>query len=133
MHHHRQQNNDAKASKRSIKTMVKFTIQFFLAAVILFFGVLLGMQQANEGLMKMKGYNDPSFQQVIHLSADEQGEIEASIMGNAVNSSNLEEKKRKLEEMKAFNIFTELGKRFGEGIRAIVEQIIHALTHLLNG
>lgn len=91
----------------------------------------MGMQQANEGLTKMKGYNDPSFQQVIRISEGQQGEIEASVMGNKVNSSNLEEKKKKLEEIKAFNIFTEMGKKLADGIRALFEEIIQALAKLL--
>jgi hypothetical protein len=113
--------------------MVKFMIQFFLAVTILFVGVLLGMQQANKGLTKMKGYDDPAFQEVFHFSEDETGEIEASIMGNTVTSEDLEDKKRKLEEMKTFNIFSEMGKKLAHGVRYAVEQLLHIAGRLFHG
>jgi hypothetical protein len=104
--------------------MVKFTIQFFLAAMILFFGVLLGMQQANEGLQKMRGYDDSSFPSVFHISKDKNGEVEASVLGNKVMAEDLQEKKEKIENMKTFNLFSELGKQFAEAVRSLMEQVL---------
>jgi hypothetical protein len=104
--------------------MVKFTIQFFLAAMILFFGVLLGMQQANEGLQKMRGYDDSSFPSVFHISKDKNGEVEASVLGNKVMAEDLQEKKEKIENMKTFNLFSELGKQFAEAVKSLMEQVL---------
>jgi hypothetical protein len=105
--------------------MMRFTLHFFLAVTILFIGVLLGMQQANEGVTKMKGYSDPSFQEVFHFSKEE-----ATIMGNTVTSEDLEEKKRRLEEMKTFNIFSELGKKLANAIHFVVEQLLHMFRRI---
>jgi hypothetical protein len=113
--------------------MVKFMIQFFLAVAILFVGVLLGMQQANEGLTKMKGYDDPAFQEVFHFSESSKGEIEASILGSTVTSEDIEEKKKKLEEMKTFNIFSELGKHLADFIQLAVEQLLYTVGKLFSG
>ncbi|RAK22449.1 uncharacterized protein DUF3679 [Anoxybacillus vitaminiphilus] len=112
--------------------MIKFTVYFSLAAVILFVGVLLGMQQANKGLKQMKGYADPSFQEVIRLSEDDKGEIEASIMGNTIKSEDLEDKKKKLEEMKTFNIFSEFGKQLADGVRYGMKQLLHIAGQLFH-
>jgi hypothetical protein len=104
--------------------MVKFTVQFFLAAMILFFGVLLGMQQANEGLQKMRGYDDSSFPAVFHISKGKNGEVEASVLGNKVMAEDLQEKKEKIENMKTFNLFSELGKQFAEVVKSLIEQVL---------
>ncbi|WP_027407859.1 YqxA family protein [Anoxybacteroides tepidamans] len=108
--------------------MVRFTIQFFAVVVLLFFGVLLGMQQANEGMVKMKGYHDPSFQTVLHLSKDEDGKLEAMVMGNKVTVENVDEKKKKLEQMKMFNMFSELGKRLAEAVRSSMRELLSFLS-----
>jgi hypothetical protein len=110
--------------------MIKFTVQFCLAVAILFVGVLLGMQQANKGLKQMKGYDDPSFQEVIRLSEDDKGEIEASIMGNTIKSEDFEDKKKKLEEMKTFNIFSELGKQLADGVCYGIKQLLNIAGRL---
>jgi hypothetical protein len=111
--------------------MVKFTMQFLLAVAILFFGVLLGMQQANQGLMKMKGYHDPSFQTVFQFSKDQKGELEAMVMGNKVTIEDLNDKKKKLEKIKMFNLFSELGKRLAQAVRSVMEQLLSLLGQLL--
>jgi hypothetical protein len=104
--------------------MVKFTVKFFLAVMILFFGVLLGMEQANEGLQKMRGYDDSSLPSVFHISKDKNGEVEASVLGNKVMAEGLQEKKEKIENMKTFNLFSELGKQFAEAVRSLMEQVL---------
>ncbi|WP_181536456.1 YqxA family protein [[Anoxybacillus] calidus] len=112
--------------------MIKFTVHFCVAVVILFVGVLLGMQQANKGLKQMKGYDDPSFQEVIRFSEDDKGEIAASIMGNTIKGEDLEEKKKKLEEMKTFNLFSELGKQLADGVRSGIKQLLNIADRLFH-
>jgi hypothetical protein len=111
--------------------MIKFTIQFFAAVAFLFLGVLLGMQQANEGLLKMKGYEDPSFQTVLRVSKDQNGEVEATVMGNKATLENIDEKKKKLEQMKMFNLFSELGKRLAEAVRSATKEFLSFLGKLI--
>ncbi|MBA2873542.1 YqxA family protein [Thermaerobacillus caldiproteolyticus] len=111
--------------------MVKFTIQFFAAVALLFFGVLLGMQQASEGLQKMKGYNDPSLPTVFHFSEGGQGELEASIMGNKVKVETFDEKKEKLNHIKTLNVFSELGKRLADAVHSSIEQFLSLVNQLL--
>jgi Protein of unknown function (DUF3679) len=104
--------------------MVKFTVKFFLAVMILFFGVLLGMEQANEGLQKMRGYDDSSLPSVFHISKGKNGEVEASVLGNKVMAEDLQEKKEKIKNMKTFNLFSELGKQFAGAVRSLMEQVL---------
>ncbi|KXG11340.1 YqxA family protein [Anoxybacillus rupiensis] len=111
--------------------MAKFTLQFLTAVILLFFGVLLGMQQANQGMIKMKGYNDPSFQTVFHVAKDKNGEMEAMVMGNRVSIENISEKKEKLEQMKMFNLFSELGKHLAEGVRSVIQSLLSFVGQLI--
>ena len=90
--------------------MVRFWLKCTGILLVLFLGVLIGMQQANDGMKKMKGYEDPAFNSAFHINQSEQGEMEADILGEKVTSHDIETKKEKLEEMKAFNFFSSLGR-----------------------
>lgn len=111
--------------------MVKGMVQFFAAVVVLFFGVLLGMQQANEGLLKMRGYHDPAFQTVFDVKKNQHGEIEATVMGNKVAVENVDEKAKKLEQWKMFNLFSELGKRLAEAVHLAVAKLLSLFGKLV--
>lgn len=94
--------------------MVKFMMQSLLIAVIFLVGVLLGMQQANEGMRKMKGYNDPSLEQVVHVSKDE-----TIVLGQSI-----EEKKEKLQQIEAFNMFSKAGQQLATFVHSFVEHML---------
>ena len=47
----------------------------------MFVSVLFGMQQANDGIIKMKGYGHEQFQGALSINETSEGEIEASILG----------------------------------------------------
>ncbi|SFA52975.1 Protein of unknown function [Anoxybacillus pushchinoensis] len=94
--------------------MVKFTIQSLLITVIFLVGVLLGMQQANEGMRKMKGYNDPSLERVVHVSKDE----------TIVLGQSLEQKKEKLQQIETFNVFSKVGQQLATFVHSLVEHML---------
>lgn len=93
--------------------MPKFMLKCFMLAILVFFGVLLGMQQANEGLKHMKGYDDPAFEGAFEIESTQE-EVEASLLGQKVTSHDLAEKQKQLEEMEAFNFFSSLGRGIAE-------------------
>jgi predicted PurR-regulated permease PerM len=94
--------------------MVKFTIQSLLVAVIFLVGVLLGMQQVNESMRKMKGYDDPSLERVIHVSKDE----------TIVLGQSLEQKKEKLQQIETFNVFSKVGQQLATFVHSLVEHML---------
>ncbi|MFJ7306925.1 YqxA family protein [Peribacillus frigoritolerans] len=104
--------------------MVRFWLKCTGIVLVLFLGVLIGMQQANDGMKKMKGYEDPSLNSAFIINQSEQGEMEADILGEKVTSHDLETKKEKLEEMKAFNFFSSIGKTLGETISGAFQALI---------
>jgi len=108
--------------------MIKFMMQCFLITIVLLVGVIVGMQQANQGMKKMQGYDDPSLQSAFQISDNSNGEVEASVLGKKVTSHDIEEKQKQLEQMEAFNIFSSIGKKIGQGISTIFEKIMLQLS-----
>lgn len=110
--------------------MLKFLFQCLALLLVLFLGVLLGMQQANDGLMKMKGYKDPAFNGAFDVEKSENGEMEAAVLGNRVTTHNIKEKKEQLEEIKAFNFFSNLGSKISNGVTTAFQVTI---TFIIDG
>ncbi|MCV9884915.1 YqxA family protein [Metabacillus halosaccharovorans] len=113
--------------------MVKFFLKCIVLCSVLLFGVLIGMQQANQGMIKMKGYNDPDFQGAFQIDSNETGDVEASILGNEVTSQDLQKKQEQLEQIEAFNIFSQLGKQFANIVSSGVSSLLKIVTELMDG
>ncbi|MBS8264970.1 DUF3679 domain-containing protein [Mesobacillus boroniphilus] len=108
--------------------MKMFMLKSFMLASLMFISVLFGMQQANEGIHKMKGYEDPEFKSAFSIEEKENGTFETAILGNDVSSHDLEQKRKKLEEMKAFNLFSSIGKQLAGGVSSVIEKTIKLIT-----
>lgn len=111
--------------------MVRFIFKTFLLCLVLFIGVIIGMQQANEGLKSMRGYETSETLGAFQLSEKEKGELEASILGNTVTSHDLKEKQEQLEQIEAFNFFSELGKWLSNTIQSFVSSILELVSKQL--
>jgi hypothetical protein len=107
--------------------MKMFMLKFFCIVALMFISVLAGMQLANDGIHKMKGYDDPNFQNAVALN-DKGEHVKATFLGNEISSHDIDEKKKRLEEISAFNIFSSMGKKVSEGVSNASEQLIHLLT-----
>jgi hypothetical protein len=111
--------------------MKLFMLKSLFLACIMFVSVLFGMQQANDGIIKMKGYGHEQFQGALSINESSEGEIEASILGNDVTSHDLEKKKAELEKMKAYNFFSSIGKVLAGFITNLTETIIQFIASFL--
>lgn len=105
-----------------------FMLKSLMLASLMFISVLFGMQQANEGIHKMKGYHDPEFKSAFTVKETEDGSIKSAILGNDISSHDLEQKRKKLEEMKAFNFFSSLGKNLADGVSVVMEKTLELIT-----
>ena len=103
--------------------MLRFWLKCFVIVLIFFVGVMFGLQKANSGLVNMRGYQDPQLHTAVSIEHEE-GVVIANFMGEDLGSHDLEEKKKKLEELKAFNVFSSIGKKVTSGIQAAVTKII---------
>lgn len=113
--------------------MKMFMMKAFFLAALMFVSVLFGMQQANQGIINMKGYEDSAFKSAFTVQEKESGEYNALILGNEVSSHDLQEKKEQLEEMKAYNFFSSMGKKFSEGVSGTTDKMIQLITDFVKG
>lgn len=107
--------------------MKLFIVKSVVIVSLMFLSVLFGMQQANIGIQKMKGYEDPKFKSALSIQTTEEGNLKASVLGVDVSSHDLESKKQKLEEMNAYNLFSDLGKKVSSGISNGVKNLIESV------
>ncbi|MBD1382085.1 YqxA family protein [Metabacillus arenae] len=112
--------------------MVKFMLKCFIISTILLFGVLIGMQQANVGLLNMRGYEDPDLKGAFYIPNEPSGEVEATVLGEEVTSHNLEQKQEKLEKIEAFNLFSQAGKWIANGVSSLASTIASFLGELIS-
>ncbi|MGE6629241.1 YqxA family protein [Bacillus sp. NPDC077027] len=96
--------------------MGSFIGKSLLLGIVLLFGVFLGMQQANNGMLYMKGYKDPNLKGAFSVHINDDKEREASILGTAVSEKDLAEKQKQLEEMESFNAFSKAGRALSDGM-----------------
>ncbi|PLS15174.1 DUF3679 domain-containing protein [Bacillus sp. M6-12] len=104
--------------------MIRFYLKCLLLMAMLFLAVIFGMQHANQGMKKMKGYNDPSLNSAFTVEESSQGEMQASFLGQKVTSHDLEEKKKSLEEMKAYNFFSDIGKKLSNAVTGGIRKML---------
>jgi hypothetical protein len=104
-----------------------FMLKSLCLAALMLISVLAGMQLANDGIHKMKGYDDPNFQNAVSLNGTD-NDLQATFLGNDISSHDLEAKKKKLEEISAYNFFSSMGKKMSEGISEASEKIIQLLA-----
>ncbi|MFS1517857.1 YqxA family protein [Bacillus sp. SCS-151] len=102
----------------------------FLLCTVLLFGVLIGMQKANSGIIEMKGYDDPSFRGALEIVETSNGEFEASVLGLEATSHDLKQKQQQLAEIKAFNLFSSMGKTIAEAVSNTFQKILQMIDTL---
>ncbi|MEH7461266.1 DUF3679 domain-containing protein [Bacillus thuringiensis] len=104
--------------------MEQFTRKCIIVVVSAFLITLVGIQVANSGLKRMKGYNDPTYEQIAHITGTNYGNIEKTIIGNTFS---VEEKQKQLEELKSFNMFESVGK----GLASLVQNVTRSITYTI--
>jgi len=104
--------------------MTRFLIKCSFLIALLFIGVLIGMEKANNGMVEMKGYDDPSLQSPVHIQEKDKGKVDTSVLGENITSHNLDKKKEHLQDIKAFNFFSSIGKVLTNIISSVTEKII---------
>lgn len=111
--------------------MKGFTLRAAGIALLMFLCVLFGMQQANDGIKSMKGYEDENFASAFDFQKND-GNVEASVLGEDVTSHDLQKKKEQLEEMKAYNLFSSMGKGVADGMSSLAQKGVDIAADLMD-
>ncbi len=107
--------------------MKMFMLKSCLLAALMFIAVLTGMELANNGIHKIKGYDDSNFQNVVSIHENDK-DFHATFLGNDITSHDIEAKKKKLEEISACNFFSSMGKKMSDGLSKASEKLIQRIS-----
>ncbi|MDN4525453.1 DUF3679 domain-containing protein [Fictibacillus fluitans] len=108
--------------------MTKFMMKCLLITAVLFFGVLLGMQQASNGMGALKGNKENGEPIAIESG---KGVKEAEVLGTPVGVQDLKTKQKQLEETKAFNFFSSLGGKVSGLVSYLFQGILSLISAIL--
>lgn len=111
--------------------MGKFFLKCVLLVLVLFIGVFIGMEKAHQGMQDMKGYEDTALPPPVHISESEDGKIEAALLGNEINhAEELAKKKKDLENLETFNVFSSMGKALASFVTEATKNLIDFVMKL---
>jgi hypothetical protein len=96
--------------------MKMFLFKTLVIAALMSISVLAGMQMANDGIHKIKGQNGD-------LKTVQSNDSSTSL-GNNQTSHDIEAKKKKLEDINSFNLFSSMGKKMADGISSATEKMV---------
>ncbi|MGG7619820.1 YqxA family protein [Robertmurraya sp. GLU-23] len=108
--------------------MKMFMFKSILLMSLMFVSVLFGMQIANNGIVSMRGFEDPDFKGAFTISEQEEN-VQVSVLGNNVDSHDINKKREQLEEMEAYNFFSDLGKTLADIVTGIVDITIDLIKN----
>lgn len=100
-----------------------------MLSLLLLFGVIFGMQLANQNMKKMQGYDDPKMYEAFTIDKENNGEVKASLLGNQFSTKDIEEKKQEMEEWKAFNAFSSAGKGISKACTSVFESLAKVISN----
>lgn len=104
--------------------MLRFILKMATLLLMLLIGIIIGMQEARTGMLKMAGYDDLRFNQILEIEENESGELEATVFGEEISATHLEEKKRMLEEMNLNHTLTEIVRAINDYLTKWIVQLI---------
>lgn len=97
--------------------MFQFIAKIFLLISVLLFGILLGIQQAEHGIISIQGVSlnkAPTKAEEIYIKKIDGDEVEVATSQETFNTSLLEEKKEIWQERYHHNKWSQLGNKLGE-------------------
>ncbi|MBP3038928.1 DUF3679 domain-containing protein [Bacillaceae bacterium Marseille-Q3522] len=112
--------------------MKLFMFKAFLLASLMFLSVLFGMQLANDGIHRMRGFHDENFDSQLLGQEQVNDNFQSSLSEEDPSSHDLERKKENMEENSRYNFFSATGKRISEGISTATEKTIDKISELFN-
>jgi len=104
-----------------------FMLKSFIIASLMFICVLTGMEMANNGIHKMKGYDDVNDQNPVTIQKKD-NQQHAAFLGNDLDSHDINTKKKKLEQMNQYTFFSSMGKKVSDGLSVASETLINLIT-----
>ena len=96
----------------------RFTLQCMSCVILFLFFMIMGIGMANHGLKSMKGYRQPTYEQVAQMTGTGSGDVNPEILGGIFSAR---EKQKQLENLRSFNVVEGLGMGIAECMRSITK------------
>ncbi|MDM5156518.1 DUF3679 domain-containing protein [Bacillus sp. DX1.1] len=104
----------------------RFTLQCMSMVILFLFVMFVGMGITNYGLKSMKGYRNPTYEQISQMTGTANGSVETEILGGAFSAI---EKQKQLEGLRSFNVI----EGFGRGLASFTQNIARFGTDTVIG
>lgn len=114
--------------------MFKFTAKLILLLGTLLFGLLLGLQHAEQGIISINGGQEGQKESFYIKKIDDEN-IQVAVLGNAFSTKDWEEKQEKWKERHHHNKLSNLGNKIGNSVyfisRTSAEWFVRQIDKLL--
>jgi hypothetical protein len=98
--------------------MGKFTAKVILLLSTLLFGLILGIQQAEQGIISIKGIQENE-KESFYIQKIDDGNIQVAVLGEAFSTKDWEEKQEDWKQRHHHNRISSLGNKLGETVYMI--------------
>ncbi|MBM7569608.1 DUF3679 domain-containing protein [Aquibacillus albus] len=106
-------------------------IVMMLTMIVLFLtGILIGIDQANGGITKTRGYVSQDMDKAIESNLSTDGKYEIKVMGNDFQQINLNEKEEKYQAVQSSHFTQQLAGNLEYVVKWFYNQIIHSAYQL---
>ncbi|PFA19299.1 MULTISPECIES: DUF3679 domain-containing protein [Bacillus cereus group] len=106
--------------------MSRFTLQCISCVVLFLFFLLIGFGIVNHGLKSMKGYRQPTYEQIAQMTGTGSKNVDLEVLGDIFSAY---EKQKQLESLRSFNVV----EGMGIGITAFTRNFAKFTTDIVIG
>lgn len=114
--------------------MIKFIVRVILLLGTLLFGLLLGFQQAEQGIFSISGGQEEE-KESFYIKKIDEDHVQVAVLGNSFSTRDWEEKQEKWKERHQHNKLSNLGNKIGNSVyfisRTSAEWFVRQIDKLL--
>lgn len=111
--------------------MVRMTMTFLVMIILFLGGVLVGMNQASMGLIKMRGYENASFQEAVQTRHVDTDQIEVKVLGQDFQQVSLEKKQQQYDELQTSHGIQKVALTLEKSVQWVYNQMIMMVYQLV--
>ncbi|QHE53046.1 DUF3679 domain-containing protein [Pontibacillus sp. HMF3514] len=104
--------------------MVRMTMTFLVMVILFLGGVLVGMNQASQGMIKMRGFESETFQEAVQTRHVDTGKVEVKVLGQDFQQVSMDEKQKKYEELQSSHGIQKVAVTLEKSVQWLYNQMI---------
>jgi len=104
--------------------MVRMTMTLLVMVILFLGGVLVGMNQASQGMIKMRGFESETFQEAVQTRHVDTGEVEVKVLGQDFQQVSMDEKQRKYDALQSSHGIQKVAVTLEKSVQWMYNQMI---------